>query len=114
MPDRTAPHTQSQTSVTEAGTAFVFNFQIPAAAPVEVMETAETLGTSMEEKVEQTSSKVGVTSPPEPLVLSKSKKKKKSKQVVQDTRATEDPEGGGQRGADPELVSIIIMWLFVI
>ena len=112
-PDRTEP-AASQISFTGQGSAFAFNFQLPAVSPVEDMETTETPDTSapagqqgvQEEKPSQPQE---FNAPPEPSAQSKSKKKKKSgkKKGSDGSESQQKPSSaeGSQGGEDTELVS---------
>ncbi|KAG7506732.1 ankyrin repeat and SAM domain-containing protein 3 [Solea senegalensis] len=100
---------QSQISFTREGSAFAFNFHIPAASPVEDMETTETPDTcATEGKDESTSSLLqdDVNSPPELSAQSKAKKKKKKSgksKVSHDTESQQKPAEGSQGDDHTEL-----------
>lgn len=94
----------SRVSFTGQGSAFAFNFQIPAVVPEEDMMTTEASDVAHCDQEEKPSALKEVSSPPEP---SKTKKKKKSgkKKASDSTEAQQEPSSAeaSQRGEDAEL-----------
>ncbi|XP_060950989.1 UPF0488 protein C8orf33 homolog [Limanda limanda] len=107
-PDRAEP-APSQVSFTGEGSAFAFDFQIPAVTPVEDMETEETpdagsAGSQGGIQEEKPSSLQEVNTQSELQTKTKKKKKKSGpKKVVESTQAQQKPAEGSQGGEDTEL-----------
>ncbi|XP_019938800.2 UPF0488 protein C8orf33 homolog [Paralichthys olivaceus] len=107
-PDRAEP-APSHISFTGGGSAFSFNFQIPAGTPVQDMETGETPeasspGSQGGIQEEKPSSLQEVNSESELQAKAKKKKKKSGKKkVLESTEAQQKPAEGSQGGDNTEL-----------
>ncbi|XP_030257025.1 UPF0488 protein C8orf33 homolog [Sparus aurata] len=106
----------SRISFAGQGSAFAFNFQLPAVSPVEDMEATEIPDTSTPAdqqgvQEEKPSQQQELNAPPEPSAQSKSKKKKKSgkkkgsdgNESQQKPSSTEGSQGGEELSADEQL-----------
>ncbi|XP_035001022.2 UPF0488 protein C8orf33 homolog [Hippoglossus stenolepis] len=107
-PDRAEP-APSQVSFTGGGSAFAFDFQIPAVTPVQDMETEETpdagsAGSQGGIQEGKPSSLQEVNSQSELQAKAKKKKKKSGKKkVLESTEAQQKPAEGSQGAEDTEL-----------